>query len=311
MITVFKDVSKFYGTDLALDHINFEIEKGEIIGLLGPNGAGKTTAIKALVGLVPIDSGEIILFNENFKKNENSIKRRIGIVPQEIVIFDDLTARENLIFFGQLYGIKGKELNTNVDKVLDLIGLKNYEKKLPKKFSGGMKRRLNIGCALVHKPELLIMDEPTVGIDPQSRNHILESVKELEKKGTTIIYTTHYMDEVQNICSRVLIMDTGSIIANGSVSDLINKLDFEQKTYMEVRNPNQELIEELSNTNGIRNVSLAGSKLTLLYEKGDNILGEIIKIASSFGIESIQNEAPTLEDVFLKLTGKNLRDGGK
>lgn len=311
MITVFKDVSKFYGTHLALDHVNFEIEKGEIIGLLGPNGAGKTTAIKALVGLVPIDSGEIILFNENFKKNENSIKRRIGIVPQEIVIFDDLTARENLIFFGQLYGIKGKELNTNVDKVLDLIGLKNYEKKLPKKFSGGMKRRLNIGCALVHKPELLIMDEPTVGIDPQSRNHILESVKELEKKGTTIIYTTHYMDEVQNICSRVLIMDTGSIIANGSVSDLINKLDFEQKTYMEVRNPNQELIEELSNTNGIRNVSLAGSKLTLLYEKGDNILGEIIKIASSFGIESIQNEAPTLEDVFLKLTGKNLRDGGK
>lgn len=311
MITVFKDVSKFYGTHLALDHVNFEIEKGEIIGLLGPNGAGKTTAIKALVGLVPIDSGEITLFNENFKKNENSIKKRIGIVPQEIVIFDDLTARENLIFFGQLYGIKGKELNTNVDKVLDLIGLKNYEKKLPKKFSGGMKRRLNIGCALVHKPELLIMDEPTVGIDPQSRNHILESVKELEKKGTTIIYTTHYMDEVQNICSRVLIMDTGSIIANGSVSDLINKLDFEQKTYMEVRNPNQELIEELRNTNGIRNVSLAGSELTLLYEKGDNSLGEIIKKASSFGIESIQNEAPTLEDVFLKLTGKNLRDGGK
>jgi len=308
MITIFRDVVKRYGQHLVLDHVNFEIEKGEIIGLLGPNGAGKTTTIKCLMGLIPTDSGKIVLFDESFKDNKNSIKKRIGMVPQEIVLFNDLTARENLNFFGQLYNLRGKELKESVDEVLDFIGLNDYEKVMPKKFSGGMKRRLNIGCALVHKPELLIMDEPTVGIDPQSRNHILEAVRKLGYKGTTVIYTTHYMEEVQNLCSRILIMDAGHIVANGSVDDLTKRLNFEEKTHLEVKSSSPELVQHLRSIHGIKDVLAAGNKITLLSQSGANNLEEIIKIAERYGIKSIQSEAPTLEDVFLTLTGKTLRD---
>lgn len=308
MITVFKDVIKRYGQHLVLDHVNFDIQKGEIIGLLGPNGAGKTTTIKALMGLITIDGGEIALFDEKFKGRQDSIKSRIGMVPQEIVIFNDLTARENLSFFGQLYGIKEKELRESVDEVLDFIGLKEYEKMMPKKFSGGMKRRLNIGCALVHKPELLIMDEPTVGIDPQSRNHILEAVRKLGDKGTTVIYTTHYMEEVQNLCSRILIMDSGHIVANGSVADLTKRLNFEEKTHIVVKKSSTELIQNLRNVKGIRDVQVTDSRITLLSQTGANNLEEIIRVAQNWGITSIQSETPTLEDVFLTLTGKTLRD---
>ena len=308
MIAIFKDVVKRYGQNLVLDHESFQIEKGEIIGLLGPNGAGKTTTIKALMGLIPIDSGEIFLFDKRFKESKDSLKRRIGMVPQDIVIFNDLTTRENLNFFGQLYGIKGKELKERVDEVLALIGLKEYEKVMPKKFSGGMKRRLNIGCALVHRPELLIMDEPTVGIDPQSRNHILETVRKLGERGTTVIYTTHYMEEVQNLCSRILIMDAGHIIANGNIQDLIKKLNFEEKTYIEVRNFNIELLQNLRNVSGVRDVIATDNKITLLSQNGANNLEEIIEMAQGYGIKSIQSETPTLEDVFLTLTGKTLRD---
>lgn len=309
MIVSFRDVVKRYGQSLVLDHENFDIKKGEIIGLLGPNGAGKTTTIKALMGLVPIDSGEIILFDESAREKRDSVKRRIGMVPQDIVVFNDLTVRENLNFFGQLYGMKGKELRESVDEVLDFIGLKEYEKAMPKKFSGGMKRRLNIGCALVHKPELLIMDEPTVGIDPQSRNHILESVRELGRKGKTIIYTTHYMEEVQSLCSRILVMDAGHIIANGSVSDLTKRLNSEEKTHIVVKKSSPELIQNLRNVKGIRDVLVDENNITLLSQAGVNNLEEIIKIAQGCGITSIQSETPTLEDVFLTLTGKTLRDG--
>lgn len=311
MIVNFKDVVKRYGQHLVLDHQNFDIKKGEIIGLLGPNGAGKTTTIKALMGLIPIDSGEIRLFDESFSENKRGIKQRIGMVPQEIVIFNDLTARENLSFFGQLYGLKGKELKNNVDEVLDFIGLREYERVLPKKFSGGMKRRLNIGCALVHKPELLIMDEPTVGIDPQSRNHILEAVRKLGDRGTTVIYTTHYMEEVQNLCSRILIMDGGHIIANGRIDELINRLNFEEKTKIEVRKSSPELCDRLREISGIKEVILEGNKIILLIQSGSNNFEEIIKMVESYGIKNIQSETATLEDVFLTLTGKTLRDEEK
>jgi ABC-2 type transport system ATP-binding protein len=308
MIVNFRDVVKRYGQHQVLDHVNFDIKKGEIIGLLGPNGAGKTTTIKALMGLIGIDSGNIALFDEKLNENKNSIKKRIGMVPQEVVVFNDLTARENLNFFGELYGIKGKELKDRVTEVLGFIGLLEYEKSLPKKFSGGMKRRLNIGCALVHKPELLIMDEPTVGIDPQSRNHILEAVRKLGEGGTTVVYTTHYMEEVQSLCSRILIMDAGHIIANGSVRELINKLNFEEKTRLEVKKLSPELIQNLRSEKGIKDVIVEGNKLTLLSQSGANNLEEILKAAQSSGIISIQSETPTLEDVFLTLTGKTLRD---
>ncbi len=305
MIMHFRDVVKRYGQNLVLDHVNFDIQKGEIIGLLGPNGAGKTTTIKALMGLISVDGGEISLFDENLKGNQGSIKRRIGMVPQEIVIFNDLTTRENLDFFGRLYGMKGKELNKRVEEVMTFIGLKEYEKVLPKKFSGGMKRRLNIGCAIVHNPELLIMDEPTVGIDPQSRNHILESVRKLGESGTTVIYTTHYMEEVQNLCSRILIMDTGHIIADGSVGELIHKLNFEEKTHLEVKNFQTDLIQDLKNIEGVKDVSNKGKIITLLSQSGVNNLEEVIRVAEAYGIRSIQSETPTLEEYFSsRLQGK-------
>jgi ABC-2 type transport system ATP-binding protein len=308
MVAIFKDVVKRYGQQIVLDHVNFNIQKGEIIGLVGPNGAGKTTTIKTLMGLIQIDSGEIVLFDESKKSSEGSIKKRIGLVPQEVVIFDDLTARENLSFFGELYGIKGKVLKDRVDEILEFIGLSEYAKILPKKFSGGMKRRLNIGCALIHKPELLIMDEPTVGIDPQSRNHILESVRKLGEKGTTVIYTTHYMEEVESLCSRILIMDAGHIIANGNVSELIKRLNFEEKTYIQVRANRPELIENLKKISGIKDVTAQENIITLLSQSGVNNLEDIIRVAGEYGIKSIKSETPTLEDVFLTLTGKTLRD---
>jgi ABC-2 type transport system ATP-binding protein len=308
MIVIFRDVVKRYGQHQVLDHVNFDIKKGEILGLLGPNGAGKTTTIKALMGLIAIDGGDIALFDEKIKENKNSIKKRIGMVPQEVVVFNDLITRENLNFFGELYGMKGKELRESVDEVLDFIGLREHEKSFPKKFSGGMKRRLNIGCALVHRPELLIMDEPTVGIDPQSRNHILEAVRKLGEKGTTVIYTTHYMEEVQNLCSRVLIMDAGHVIANGSVGELINKLNYEEKTCMETKKSSPELIQNLRSIKGMKDVLIEGNSITLLSQSGANNLEEIIKSAQNYGIKSIQSETPTLEDVFLTLTGKTLRD---
>ncbi len=191
-IAYMKDIVKRYGTNLVLDNVDVEISEGEILGLLGPNGAGKTTLIHALTGLIGVDSGSIQMFNSAQKGDMIEIKRRIGLVTQEISVFYDLTALENLQFFGGIYGLRGAELKKRIDETLEVVGLSEHAKKLPTKFSGGMRRRLNIACALVHEPEFLIMDEPTVGIDPQSRNYILQTVKRLNKQGTTILYTTHY-----------------------------------------------------------------------------------------------------------------------
>ena len=194
MIASMENAVKRYGDVTALDHMNLDISEGEILGLLGPNGAGKTTAIRVMTGLIPADSGTVTMFGEKQTVTNLNTRRQMGLVTQEITVFTDLTAVENLRYFGGLHGLKGAELTANVNAVLEFVGLSEHAKKYPKKFSGGMQRRLNIACALVHKPGLLIMDEPTVGIDPQSRNHILESVKKIAKQGTTVLYTSHYMD---------------------------------------------------------------------------------------------------------------------
>jgi ABC-2 type transport system ATP-binding protein len=311
-LTAMRDVVKRYGSTIALDHVSFELQKGEILGLLGPNGAGKTTAIHALVGLLPIEAGSIELFGQAQHPRALDLRRRVGLVTQEITIFEDLTARENLQFFAGLYGIKKPVRRDRICETLEFVGLTEYADKLTRKFSGGMKRRLNIACALTHKPELLVMDEPTVGIDPQSRNHILESVRALRDAGTTILYTTHYMEEAQAIANRIVIMDMGHVIAQGSVDDLIERIQYEERVLLEVSEPSPRLLEDLRRIAGVKEVKAQGTRFTIVSQAGAGNLDRVIACAqSSGGIRSIAAEKPTLEDVFLALTGKSLRNGGE
>ncbi|ADU29559.1 ABC transporter ATP-binding protein [Evansella cellulosilytica] len=307
-----KNIVKRYGTNLALDYVDLDIADGEILGLLGPNGAGKTTLIHALAGIIRIDSGDISVFNKKQKGDALDIKRQIGLVPQEVSFFTDLTAQENLAFFGGIYGLKGEALKKRIEETLAFVGLKEHARKLPGKFSGGMKRRLNIACALVHRPKLLIMDEPTVGIDPQSRNHILETIRKLNNNGTTIVYTTHYMEEVQSIASRVVIMDQGHVIAEGTVDELVEKIQHEEKIKLQVSEPEGGLIEKLRKLDGVKHVTVAGKEIQIISQVGAGTLDRALSIAKEFGgIHSVTAEKPTLEDVFLTLTGKRLRDGGE
>lgn len=305
-----KDIVKRYGNQLVLDYVDLDMVEGEILGLLGPNGAGKTTLIHALIGLINIDAGDIQVFGTSHKGNSLDIKRQLGFVTQDISIYEDLTARENLEFFGGIYGLKGQVLKERVAETLSFVGLSEYANKLPAKFSGGMLRRLNIACALVHRPKLLIMDEPTVGIDPQSRNHILETVRELNRQGTTILYTTHYMEEVQSIASRVVIMDQGHVIAEGTIRELVERIQHEEKISMEVAEVSGELISRLKKLNGIKQVIQKGNELQIISQVGAGNLDRVLAIArEAGGVRSINAEKPTLEDVFLTLTGKRLRDG--
>ncbi|ABR49839.1 ABC transporter related [Alkaliphilus metalliredigens QYMF] len=307
-----KNIVKRYGTQLALDHVDLDIGEGEILGLLGPNGAGKTTLIHSLAGLIGIDSGEIQVFEKSQKKHMLEIKGHIGLVTQDIAVFEDLTARENLEFFGGIYGLRGEVLERRVDETLEFVGLTEHAKKLPSKFSGGMKRRLNIACALVHRPKFLIMDEPTVGIDPQSRNHILETVRELNKQGTTILYTTHYMEEVQAIASRVIIMDQGHVIAQGTMEELVKKIQHEEKINLEVVEPTEALLAKLRRIDGVKHVTQSGKEIQIISSVGTGNLDRVLTVArEAGGVNSVNTEKPTLEDVFLTLTGKRLRDGGE
>jgi ABC-2 type transport system ATP-binding protein len=309
-VAVMEDVVKRYGATVALDHADLEVRQGEILGLLGPNGAGKTTAILVLAGLLGVDSGSVELFGRGQRPGVLDLKRRVGLVTQEITIFDDLTAWENLAFFAGLYGLKKPLLQERIQETLAFVGLTEHANRRPRKFSGGMKRRLNLACALTHHPELLIMDEPTVGIDPQSRNHILESVRTLRDSGTTILYTSHYMEEVQAIASRVAIMDQGHVIALGTIDELVERIQFEEQVTIEVGAPTAELARELRAIDGVKEVSVDGARLRVVSQAGTGNLDKVIACAQKAGgVRAIAAEKPTLEHVFLTLTGKSLRDG--
>lgn len=217
------NLKKTYGEKIAVKDASFYVLKGEILGFLGPNGAGKSTTINILSTTLKKDSGEIKFKGKDIYKNVKEYKKALGIVPQRLALFDNLTAYENVKYFASFYGLKGEILKARVLEALEMVGLLDKKNDCPKTYSGGMKRRLNIACALTHKPEILILDEPTVGIDPQSRNHILESIKKLREEGTTVIYTTHYMEEVQTICDRVVIVDLGRVIEDGTIKEVIEK----------------------------------------------------------------------------------------
>jgi ABC-2 type transport system ATP-binding protein len=310
MTATLRDVVKRYGEIVAVDHLGFDIDEGEILGLLGPNGAGKTTTIRAIAGLIGIDSGEIRLFGERQDLRNMNLKRRIGLVTQEVTVFDELTAAENLRFFGGLYGLSGNRLARRVEETLAFVGLAENANRIARKFSGGMRRRLNIACALVHEPELLVMDEPTVGIDPQSRTHILESVRRLGAGGTTVLYTSHYMEEVQAVADRIVIMDRGRVIAVGTLEELIGRIQHEETVRIAVVSQERDLTEEFLAVQGVKSVRRERGEYIIVSGAGSGNLNRVLVTAQQAGgVTGVSAEKPTLEDVFLTLTGRTLRDG--
>ncbi|RDY29128.1 ABC transporter ATP-binding protein [Romboutsia weinsteinii] len=300
---------KSFGDSVAIENLNLSIEKGEIFGLLGPNGAGKSTTINILCNILEKDRGSIKIDNKELKKNDRETKGKLGIVPQELAIFEDMTALENTMFFGSLYGLNGKDLKEKSLKALEFVGLENT-KKLSKTFSGGMKRRLNIACGIVHNPELLILDEPTVGIDPQSRNHIMKSIKTLNTNGCTIIYTTHYMEEAETLCKNIAIIDKGKVIAKGDKESL--KSIVSNKNKFEVLVDDITIISEsdLIEINGVDSVEFKENKIYISLDREVSSLNKFITYISSKDVKilDIKSQVLTLEDVFLNLTGRKLRD---
>lgn len=308
MILNMENVIKRFGKNLALDYLSLDVKEGEVIGLLGPNGAGKTTCIKAIIGLLPIDEGEVIVFDMKQDGKNKEIRRNIGFVTQDITIYEDMKARENLEFFGSLYGLEKNELDSRIDEVAKLIGLEDRLNDYPKQFSGGMKRRLNIGCSILHQPKLLIMDEPTVGIDPQSRNYILEFVKKTAAAGTTVIYTSHYIEEVEAIADRVYIIDQGHVIASGTLPELISRIKGDSHILIDVAISNEAQRGELLKLPEIKEVAIKNNQYHIIVLGGVSIIDKIVAILAPLKIISINSKQPNLEDVFLTLTGKQLRD---
>lgn len=303
-----KKLYKDYGNHIAVDGIDLKIQRGQIYGILGPNGAGKSTTIGMICGLIKKTSGEVIYEEETNKIRK--WKENIGIVSQDFALYWDLTAEENISFFCSLYGFKGQDLKYRTAKTLDFVGLTDVKNKKASEFSGGMKRRLNIGCAIAHSPKLIIMDEPTVGIDPQSRNHILESVLKLRDEGATIIYTSHYMKEVDDICDRIAIIDRGHIIAEGTSDELKNLIGDKNTLNISVAKRINGLEDILKEVTGVEKVAFLDNEYKITTLKSSNLISNLVAVISDNGgdIKNIVNEEPSLETVFLALTGKKLRE---
>ena len=304
-----KNLTKKYKNIKAIDNISFDVKKGEILGLLGPNGSGKSTTINCLLSLLKYD-GSIKIFGEEMSPNKYNIKQKIGVVFQDVAVFDELTVVENIDYFCGLY-IKDKiKRKRYVDDAIKLVKLEDYRKFYPKQLSGGLLRRLNIACGIAHQPEIIFLDEPTVAVDPQSRNSILEDIKMLRDNGATIIYTTHYMEEVEIICDRVIILDKGKIIANGTCDELKRLAKIEEKIIIEIPNLSDKLLADIKKDKDIVNIKYENNELFITYGKGKNNLEKIIDYLKNNKINylSIYSERPTLNDVFLELTGKELRD---
>ncbi len=305
-----KGLKKYYKDIKAVDDITFSVERGDLFGLLGPNGAGKSTAISLIATLITPLAGSIAYKGVDILANPAIMRSTLGLVPQEIALYPKLSGRDNLEFWGKAYGLRGQELNARIAEVAELIGIADRLKDKVKKYSGGMQRRLNIGVALLHKPEFLIMDEATVGIDPQSRSYILETVKGLAANGATIIYTSHYIEEVETLCNKVCIMDKGKIIASGSKEELIAGIGADYKITIKTDGQSEKLLERLKELPCIKVADLTGNEIHLLA-KGEEASGSAILAAiaeNGFRLLSYDIEKPNLEAVFLRLTGRALRD---
>ncbi len=310
MIVKVENLVKRYGDLIALDHLNLEVHQGEIFGLLGPNGSGKTTAINCILSLLKFDKGNITVFGKQMAPDAYDIKQNIGIVMQDVAVFDELTVYENIDYFCGLYVKDKSKRKLLVEEALDFVKLTEYKKFYPKKLSGGLLRRLNIACGIAHKPKLIILDEPTVAVDPQSRNKILEGIVELNKNGATIIYTSHYMEEIEQICSRIVILDSGKEIASGTKEELKSMISIGEKITVEVYGISDVQLNTLQSMDSISAVDFDGTSLTIRSKQNKNNLEKILEFIKTENINfgKIYTELPTLNDVFLEITGKELRD---
>lgn len=305
-----KKLTKKYKELTAVDDLSFTVKEGEILGLLGPNGSGKSTTINCLLSLLNYSKGSIKIFGKEMKPNSYDLKSKIGVVFQDVSVFDELTVYENIDYFCGLYIKDKKTRKEYIEDAIELVGLKDFKKFYPKKLSGGLLRRLNIACGIAHKPKLIFLDEPTVAVDPQSRNNILDGIKKLRDNGATIVYTTHYMEEVEILCDRVIILDKGKILASGTCDELKELAKIEEKISIEVNNLDDKYLDEIIELKNVSNVVYGGNILQVTYSKGKNNLVEIMEYLKSKKIKynKIFSERPTLNDVFLELTGKELRD---
>lgn len=294
----------------ALNKLSFQVRQSEILGLLGPNGSGKTTAINCILSLLRFSSGSVKIFGKEMHPNAFDIKRRLGVVFQDVAVFDELTVAQNLEYFCGLYESNKRERAQMIDAAVKLVGLQDYLKFRPKQLSGGLLRRLNLACGIAHRPDLIFLDEPTVAVDPQSRNNILDGIVTLREQGATVVYTTHYMEEVEQICDRIIILDKGQIIAQGTINELKQLSDIEEKVTLQGVELPPELKEKLESDPQIESVTTRNRTVQLVYRHGQNHVSTLITQLSQAGIayESIYSERPTLNDVFLQLTGKELRD---
>ncbi len=305
-----QSLKKTFGELKAVQGVDFAVEKGEIFSLLGPNGAGKSTTISMLSGLLQPDDGDARLMGHSVRSAGEAAKAALGVVPQDIALYPDLSARENLVFWGKMYGLRGAQLKTRVDEVLDIIGLKDRQKGRVGTFSGGMKRRVNIGVALLHKPQVVIMDEPTVGIDPQSRRHILDNVKDLNRQGMTVLYTTHYMEEAAELSHHIAIMDQGQVIACGTHDELIKLVGELDRLVLTLNTEADQIVDTFRTVDGVRKADRRDGTLILLVDDSNLVLPRLFEAAarSRVRITSVEIHEPNLEAVFLHLTGRALRD---
>ncbi|MBR3378087.1 ABC transporter ATP-binding protein [Candidatus Saccharibacteria bacterium] len=305
-----KHLTKSYESNKAVDDLSLEVKEGEILGLLGPNGSGKTTTMNCILALLKFDEGKIKIFGEEMSPDAYETKAKIGVVFQEVAVFDELTVYGNIDYFCGLY-IEDKATRAQyVEDALKLVGLEENKSQYPKQLSGGLLRRLNIACGIAHKPKLIFLDEPTVAVDPQSRNNILEGIKKLRDDGATIVYTTHYMEEVEILCDRVIILDHGKIIASGTNDELKSLAKIEEKVTIEVADLSPKQLGGFEKIKNVSDVEYDNGVLKIVYNKGKNNLGEMIEYlkANKIAYSKIFAERPTLNDVFLELTGKELRD---
>ncbi len=303
-------LKKLYGENEAVKGISLQVARGEVFGLLGPNGAGKTTTISMLTGLLQPTSGSVTVDGLDIRTHTNEVKAKMGLVPQELALYPTLSARQNLLFFGRIYGLKGKELQQRVDEVLEMIGLTERANDAIEDYSGGMKRRVNIGAGLLHKPEVLFLDEPTVGVDPQSRNAIFESVEALNRKGMSVIYTTHYMEEAQRLCHRVAIVDSGELIALDTPTALIRSLGGGIIVIGLAEGYPDEIVDQVAQLTPVKAATRTDGQLKVETHRLQEALMGVLDITNrlDIGITSLELLEPNLESVFLHLTGKKLRE---
>ena len=304
------NLRKSFGDFQAVQGASFSAEAGEVLSLLGPNGAGKSTTISMLSGLLAPTDGDACIMGHSVIREPEAAKKSLGVVPQDIALYPDLSARENLVFWGKMYGLRGAALKQRVDEVLEVIGLADRQKDYVGEFSGGMKRRVYIGAALLHKPDVVIMDEPTVGIDPQSRRHILDNVKELNQKGMTVLYTTHYMEEAAELSRHIAIMDKGKVIAHGTHDELIRMVGEQTRIDLTLNTEGEKILPVWQKIEGVAKIDSLDGKVTALVDDSNRVLPRLFESASKANVRitSVDIQEPNLETVFLHLTGRALRD---